>query len=456
MIMLMAKRFRDCNLDQSYLLPPSPHDWLPERHLARFLAEVVGELNLRGFYAHYEEGDGRGLAAYDPEMMTRLLLYAYCVGKRSSRQIEKATSEDIAFRYLAAGQQPDHDTIASFRRTHLEALAELFGQVLQLCREAGLVKLGQVAIDGTKMQANASPARTVRYRQLEQSEQELRERVRRILEEAAAVDEREDACYGRGKSEQDLPEGLADAEQRLKLIREAKAKLERDAAEKAARARQERESHGGKHASQASKKRYQRATAGLSQANPQHNFTDADSKIMKESSTGGFLQAYNAQIAVAEGTQIIVAAEVSNETSDRSLLTPMVMAVERELRQQPVTILADAGYYSSEALDLLEERGYQCLVSPDGQLTRQGVTAPGHNWPKQTWAVRMRERLRSEEGRRLYRLRQILVEPVFGQLKAARGIRSFLLRSLPKVRAEWRMLCLTHNLLKLYRQQCRA
>jgi len=172
--------------------------------------------------------------------------------------------------------------------------------------------------------------------------------------------------------------------------------------------------------------------------------------------TGGFLQAYNAQIAVAEGTQIIVAAEVSNETSDRSLLTPMVMAVERELRQQPVTILADAGYYSSEALDLLEERGYQCLVSPDGQLTRQGVTAPGHNWPKQTWAVRMRERLRSEEGRRLYRLRQILVEPVFGQLKAARGIRSFLLRSLPKVRAEWRMLCQTHNLLKLYRQQCRA
>lgn len=447
----MGKRFRACTLDQSYLLPPSLHDWLPERHLARFLAEITGELDLSEFYAKYEDKDGRGLAAYDPEMMLRLLLYAYCVGKRSSRQIEKATYEDVAFRYLSADQHPDHDTIANFRKTHLPAISALFAQVLILCRQAGMVKLGHVAIDGTKVQANASPSRTMRYRELERSETELNDRVKRILEDAAKVDEKEDQTYGRGRSEQELPDELATTESRLKHIREAKAKLEREAREKAAQAEAERRESGGKHASPAAKTRYHRATKPVARIDPQHNFTDPDSKVMKDSSTGGFLQAYNAQIAVSDGRQIIVAAEISSEPSDRNLLLPMASAVQRELQQNSAVLLADAGYFSTEALDRLEQNGIDCLVSPDGQLSREEKAAASHNFPKHPLAVRMRERLRSQAGRQLYKARQGLVEPVFGQLKAVRGIRHFLLRSLPSVRAEWRLICLTHNLLKLFR-----
>src|SRR6478736_3874660 len=205
----MSKRFRECSLDQDYLLPPSLHDWLPENHLARFIAEVSEQLDLGQVHASYQTGDGRGLAAYHPLLMVRLLLYGYCVGRRSSRQIEKATHEDVAFRYLAGNQHPDHDTIAGFRRRHAEALGNLFGQVLELCRAAGLVKVGTIAIDGTKMKANASREQTVRYGQLEDREERLQQRVREILEEAEREDAEEDARYGRGRKEPDLPPELA-------------------------------------------------------------------------------------------------------------------------------------------------------------------------------------------------------------------------------------------------------
>ena len=212
-----------------YLLPPSLQDWLPEDHLARWVAEVSADLDLQAIYAVYEQRDGRGQAAYDPRMMVRLLVYGYCVGKRSSRQIEKATYDDVAFRYLAADQHPDHDTIAAFRQQHLAALAELFAQVLRLCREAGLVQLGRIAIDSTKIRAHASRNRTVRYQQLQEAERELEERVRTLLAEAAQVDAEEDACYGVGRRAQDLPAELATSEQRLRKIREAKQKLEQQA-----------------------------------------------------------------------------------------------------------------------------------------------------------------------------------------------------------------------------------
>ena len=450
----MAKRFRACNLDQAYLLPPSLHDWLPERHLARFLAELTSELDLGKFYSKYEEGDGRGLAAYDPEMMVRLLLYAYCVGKRSSRQIEKATYEDLAFRYLSADQHPDHDTIANFRKSHLESLAELFGQVLRLCRNAGMVKLGPVAIDGTKVQANASPSHTVKYKQLEETEREIERRVKQILDEAAAADDKDDERYGRGRSDEDLPDELATSQARLKKIREAKEKLEQEAHEKAAQAEAERRDNGGKHASQASKKRFHRATADIRTTNPQHNFTDPDSKLMKDAATGGYLQAYNAQIAVAEGSQIIVAAEVSREPGDRSLLPLMAGAVKSELNGNPEVLLADAGYFSVEAIECLKQNGCDCLISPERFRGRHREAVQSHNTAKHRWAVYMREQLRSEAGRKLYQARRCLVEPVFGQIKAARNIRAFLLRSIQSVRAEWRLVCLTHNLLKLFRQRC--
>ena len=361
----MAKRFREFAWEQEYLLPPSLEDWLPEGHLARFTAEVCGELDLSKILAAYE-GDGRGLAAYHPQMMVRLLMYGYATGRRSSRQIERATYEDVAFRYLSVNQQPDHDTIAAFRKRHLAALEGLFAQVLGLCRGAGLVKIGAVAIDGTKMMANANPERTVRYNELEEAERKL---VRRWLEEAEQVDAEEDARFGKGNSPSDLPADMATVEQRLKKIREAKQRLEQEARERAEAAAQERNSNGGKHKNQAAKKRYKRAHEPLSKANPQYNWTDPDSKIMRDAATGGWVQAYNAQAAVDE-SQIIIAAEISNVPANRAHLVPMAQAVQAALGQMPGALLADAGYFSTEALEDPLLRDANVLMSPDGGSPR--------------------------------------------------------------------------------------
>lgn len=366
----MGKNFRACDLNQRLLLPPSLEDWLPENHLARFIAEVSSGLDLRAIYAVYEERDGRGQAAYDPRMMVRLLLYGYCIGRRSSRQIEKATYDDVAFRYLAADQHPDHDTIAAFRQQHLEALAELFAQALRLCRAAGMVQLGQIAIDSTKIRAHADRHRTMRYQQLEQAERVLEDRVRALLEEAAQVDAAEDARHGVGRKAQDLPAELATSEQRLRKIREAKQRLEQQAAERAAAAQQERERNGGKHRNNASKKRFQTAMRPVQQANPQYNFTDPDSKIMLDSASNSYVQGYSAQIAV-DGAQVIVAAEVVSQPSDRGHLAPMVKAAQQELDTRLPMVLADAGYFSVEGLEDEALRESQVLVSPDARHSRR-------------------------------------------------------------------------------------
>ena len=286
--MAMGKRFRTDHINQSLLLPPSLHDWLPEGHLGRFIADVTEELDLGLIYRSYE-GDGRGLAAYQPLMMVRLLLYGYCKGVASSRKIEQATYEDVAFRYLSGDTHPDHDTIAAFRKRHLDALAGLFVQVLQLCQRAGLVKLGHVAIDGTKMKANASKHKAMSYERMNETEQRLRQEVEELLRQAAAVDEAEDAQYGKGKRGDELPEELQRRESRLKKIREAKAELEREAKEKAEQLRAEAEA-------KIAKRREQEAQTGKragghepkvpdpEQAKPepgaQKNFTDAESRIM--------------------------------------------------------------------------------------------------------------------------------------------------------------------------------
>ena len=442
----MGKSFRPCDLNQMYLLPPSLQDWLPENHLARFVAEVTAQLDLQPIYAVYEQRDGRGQAAYDPRMMVRLLVYGYCVGKRSSRQMEKATYDEVAFRYLAADQHPDHDTVAAFRQEHLGSLAGLFGQVLRLCREAGMVQLGRVAIDGTKIKAHADRNRTVRYQQLQEAERALEERVRTLLEEAAQVDAEEDARCGAGRRPQDLPAEMATSEQRLRKIREARQKLEQQAAQRASQAREERERSGGKHRNNASKKRFQAATQPVEKANPQYNFTDPDSKIMLDSGSDSFLQGYNAQIAV-DGAQVIVATDVVSQTNDRGQLAPMVKAAQRELGMSLPVVLADAGYFSVEGLEDAALRESEVLVSPDARrsLRNQGEAA-GH-----PLVTGMREKLGTEWGRRLYAARAGLVEPVFAHIKAIRGLRQFLVRGLEAVRGEWRLICLTHNLLKLRR-----
>jgi len=329
----VSKSFRTCDLDQPFLLPPSLQDWLPENHLARFVAELVNGLDLSEIYGFYGRRDGRGRAAYHPVMMVRVLLYGYCLGVMSSRRIERASYEDVAFRYLCADQHPDHDTIAAFRQQHLPVLARLFLQVLQLCDKAGLVKLGHVAIDGTKVQANASKHKAMSYDRMEEKEKQLKTEVEKLLAQAAEADAAEDTLYGKGNRGDELTGELARRESRLKKIAEAKRALEqeaRDRAEAAKKVGEEKLEQRREKERERGKKMGGRPpqVADPEQARPeakaQRNFTDADSRIMPDGAhKGSFVQAYNAQIAVDGAAQIIVAADVTQETNDKQQLAPM-------------------------------------------------------------------------------------------------------------------------------------
>ena len=463
----MDKRFRVCDLDQQFLLPPSLQDWLPENHLARFIADVTNELDLSAIYAQYGRQDGRGLSAYHPLLLTRLLLYGYCVGVTSSRRIERATHDDVAFRYLAADQHPDHDTIAAFRQQHLEALASLFVQALRLCQKAGLVKLGNVAIDGTKIMANASTRRSVSYQKLTEREQYWKDTVERLLTEAQRTDEEEDQRWGKGQPADPLPPELTHAQSRLERLRQAKAELEREAQrelEAAAQNHQPRKhgrptkeeaaNHPAEDPQQRQKAREQlrRAKSRAAEPSRQYNFVDPDSRVMKDNARKCFVQAYNAQIATDSYAQVIVAAELTQQTTDRQQLLPMVQAVRGATGSVPETVTADAGYWDTISLRDPAMRGIQALVSPDSQPQPPGAPLPP-NAPQNDDAMRMRERLVSEDGKALYAKRKATVEPVFGQIKEARNIRRFRLRSLKKVTCEWKLICATHNLLKLFRHR---
>lgn len=311
------KRFRTCALDQPFLLPPSLEDWLPEGHLARFVARIVDELDLSTIVSTYGRKDGRGKAAYHPVLLVRLLVYGYAVGQRSSQRIERATYDEVPFRYLAAGQHPDHDTVAAFRQTHLEDLAQLFMQVLSLCQKAGLIKLGQIAIDGTKIAASASTRQSACYAKLTEREDRFAGEVEKLLNEAQAVDASEDAQYGRERRGDELPEGLVTAQQQLARIRAAKQELEREARERAAQAQGEKAAQGGKPRDAAQKKRWQRASKAEPSAKSQGNLTDPESRVMKDGATKRFLQGYNAQIAVDGTHQCIVAHAVTQQENDR-------------------------------------------------------------------------------------------------------------------------------------------
>jgi transposase len=448
----MGERFRGCSLDQPFLMPPSVQDWLPEHHLARFIAEMMEELDLQPILRQYGRKDGRGAQGYHPVMLVRLLLYAYCVGEVSSRKIEKATHEDVAFRYLAANQHPDHDTIANFRHEQLQRLGELFAQGLELCREAGLVKVGRVMLDGTKIAANASRRKSMKQEKLQQQEEELERKVAELLAEAEAADAAEDAQYGKGQRGDELPAELADRQQRLQRIREAKARLEERNQQRAKEAEQEREQQkaSGERASGAQKKRWQRARAAAAEAQGRINLTDLESQLMKDGNRGGFVQGYNAQAAVLEN-QIIVAVEVTDEAADKQQLVPMTGIVKQGLGGAPTAVLADTGYFSEEAITDKNLEGIELLVPPDRGKPGEELKP---NAPRGEAAQKMRDKLQSEEGAAVYRLRQQTIEPVFGQIKEVRGFRRFLFRGLVKVRAEWKLIGLTHNVLKLFRHRC--
>jgi transposase len=333
------KRFRFCSHDQPFLLPPSLQDWLPENHLARFVADVMNELDLSSIYARYERSDGRGLSAYHPVLMARLLLYGYCIGITSSRKIEQATYDSVAFRYLAADQHPDHDTLAFFRQEHVEALADLFVQALRLCQKAGLVKLGNVSIDGTKMKANASTRRSARYERISEREQHWRAEVARLLSQAQQTDREEERRAGQDQAANQLPDELANAQKRLERLQQAKAALEQEAQAKlkatlenlppgkrGPHSKAEQSSQPPKSRRQQDKDKKQRLRARKNAAAPsrQYNFVDPDSRVMKDSGERGFVQAYNAQIAVDSQAQIIVAAELTQQPIDRQQLLPIV------------------------------------------------------------------------------------------------------------------------------------
>ena len=462
----MSKNFRTCALEQPFLLPPSLQDWLPESHLARFVAELTNGLDLSKIYGYYGRRDGRGKAAYHPVMMVRLLLYGYCVGVMSSRRMEHASYDDIAFRYLCADQHPDHDTIAEFRRQHLPVLAQLFTQVLQLCNKAGLVKLGHVAIDGTKVQANASKHKAMSYDRMEEKEKQLKAEVEKLLAQAAETDAAEDALYGKGNRGDELTGEMARRESRLKKIAEAKAALEEEARERAEAAKkaaglkleerlkreQERGKKFGGHPTQ---------IPDPEQARPepkaQRNFTDPESRIMPDGAhKGSFVQAYNAQIAVDDKAQIIVAAELTQESNDKRQLAPMLERVEQNMGAKPEAATADAGYCSEEQFTDKRVEGIELYVATGKQKhglpEPDGAVAPEEIPVESESAVeKMKRKLKTATGEVLYRKRKAVVEPVFGQIKAARGIRAFLLRGLVKVSAEWKLICATHNLLKLFR-----
>jgi transposase len=458
----MTKCFVADEINQSLMMPPSLHDWLPEDHLAGFVADLVPSLDLSAFYAAYEEKDGRGQAAYHPVMMVRVLIYGYCIGVVSSRQIEKRTYEDVAFRYLSADEHPDHSTINEFRKQHLRALAGLFMQALRLCQAAGLVKMGHVALDGTKKQANASKHKAMSYGRMGEAEEKLKAEVEQLLARAEATDAAEDEKERQGFSDK-LPKELARRESRLKKIQEAKAALEAEARQKAEQekaaaeariaARREQEEQTGKKMGGRPPQ-----IPDPEQAKPedkaQRNFTDSDSRIMADGANkGSFVQGYNAQIAVDAEAQIIVAADVTQEPNDKQQLAPMLEQVQQNTGVKPVASSADAGYWSPEQVadERVEGIDLHVATKRDKNATSE-ETAPSSDPVKGATAQeQMKQKLQSDAGRAIYKMRKAIVEPVFGQIKECRHFRRFSLRGLENVRAEWKLVCLTHNLLKLFR-----
>ena len=432
----MGKPYRAYLPDQEFLLPPSLRDWLPENHLAYFVSDVVEELDLSAMDAVYGE-ERRGQPPYDPLMMTKVLFYAYCVGVFSSRRIQKRLVEDIAFRVLAAGNQPDFRTISDFRKIHLQTLKGLFEQVLKIALEAGAMKVGRVALDGTKVKANASKHKAMSYGRMQEKEKQIREEIKDLLAQAEAADREEDERYGREKSGEELPAELERRQTRLQRIRMAKRALEQ-------RAREEAQEEG----------------KPVEEAKPaekdQYNFTDAESRIMK--GADGFVQGYNAQAAVEPTMLLIVGQAVTAAANDKKQMEPMVEAIEQQSGQRPGEILADNGYCSEKNLGYLESaekpgpkiEGY--IATGKQKHGEHRLPCPRGPLPKGATRVdRMKRKLKTKAGAAAYALRKTIVEPVFGQIKQARGFRQFLLRGLVKVQGEWALVCLTHNILRMHR-----
>jgi transposase len=436
----MPKGYRPYLPDQDLLLPPSLREWLPEDHLVYFVSDVVDQLDLSAMHAEYGE-EKRGQPPYDPRLMTKLLVYGYCTGVFSSRRIQKRLREDIPFKVLAAGNEPDFRTISDFRKIHILTLPNFFEQVLEMALESGAVKLGRVSLDGTKVKASASRHKAMSYERIKEKQQQLKEEVQQLLAQAEAADEEEDRRHG-DKRGDELPEELRRRETRLAKIKVAKKVVEQRAREKA--------TAEGK------------AAEEIKRAKPaekdQYNFTDPESRIMK--GADGFVQGYNAQAAVEPELLLIVGQRVTEAANDKQQLKPMVEAIEQQSGKRPEAILADSGYCSEENLAYLESseepaskiEGYIATGKQKHGEHRQACK-PGPLPEEATRVDRMKRKLQTKAGKAVYAARKCVVEPVFGQIKHARGFRQFLLRGKTKVEGEWALVCLTHNILRLHAAQ---
>jgi transposase/cell division septum initiation protein DivIVA len=428
------KTYKTYNQDQMSLIPQSWEDCLRPNHMALMINDIIEEVDISEIQRVYET-ELRGFPPYHPQMMLKILIYGYCIGVRSSRKISKRCEDDIAFRYLSGNNFPKFRAIADFRQRHLAAFQKLFVNVLVLCHEAGLVKLGHVSLDGTKIKANASKHKAMSYERMQQEEARLSQEISSLIAEAEQIDKSEDKHYGKNKRGDEIPKDFQRKEDRLKKIRKAKAALEERAAKE-------------------KKKKNDDDSPPTPGGKDQYNFTDPESRIMPASDDKkSFIQGYNAQLVVDSKNQIIVANNLCNQTNDQKQLKEVVPQIKRNLNRNPDELSADAGYFSENNINYLrEEEKIAPYIPPDRQ--RHGVQAKSSRGPipeNMSIADGMRRFLSTKRGRKRYALRKITVEPVNGQIKNCMGFRQFSLRGIKKCQGELDLICLCHNLLKLYR-----
>jgi len=451
--MVMSKTYRPYEPDQLLLMPPSLTDWLPSDHLVYFVRELLDTINLSPISSVYEHEE-RGYPPYHPKAMTGILLYGYCHGITSSRKLERHCQEDVAFRVLAANNQPDHRTISDFRKLHLSTLEHLFVEVLELCQKAGLVKFGHITLDGTKIKANASKHKAMSYGRMKQETKRLRKEISQLLQQAEQADDREDRLYGNDKRGDELPEELTRRETRLARIKEAKKALEQEAKEQAEEDENPKPPSDKQMPMAKVKTELNRNTNKKEIADKaQRNFTDPDSRIMPYQKT--FVQGYNAQIAVDSAHQIIVATELSNNPTDDELLPAMVS----RLPKKPKAFSADAGYsVTDNNITYLKKKRIDAYIAIKGvkhdQQIEQSQSPRGRIPSGLTIKERMKRKLLTKKGRRLYARRKCIAEPPIGQIKHVQGFRQFSLRGYMKARAEWFLVTATHNLRKLFKACC--
>jgi transposase len=439
----MPTSYRPYMPEQALLLPTSLSEWLAEDHLAYFISDAVDALDLEAFHARYE-GDGRRRQPFDPCMMVKVLIYGYATGVFSSRKMARKLQEDVAFRILSANNQPAHRTIREFRQLHLKEFSALFVQVVKLAKEAGLVSLGRVGVDGTKIKANASKRKAMSYTRLQDEELRLKREIAGLLNQAESQDQADEDRHGPDDQDGGLPPELKRRSERLKIIQEAKARIEE-------RARQADKADGrfvdDAGVTRSMSGRTVKRSFGQPEPDAQSNFTDPDSRIMATAG-GSFEQCYNAQAAVDEGSQLIVAADLVNHNAEASLLVPMLDQVQYNTGSDAQVLLADTNYASERALSVLADRGVEAYVALGREDHKQLRYLHG---VKQPALRQMAQRLRTPEGAAHYRRRKVIPEPVFGWIKQVLGFRTFSLRGLLAVRAEWQLVCAAMNLRRLHR-----